>query len=205
MDASELTLEGLLHDLNNVFQTISENADLLQSDPKWKKVAATLSRHAKRGRRIVDSINETSRPSGELAPVAESAIQFAQDYLECIRATPVEFSCDVEPGFRLTGISAAWERVLVNLLLNSAQAGAKRVTIAARDSEIAIADDGPGIAGDLLPHVFEPHVSTKSTMSGLGLSIVRSIVEKNGGAVTAANREGGGAIFTIRLSRSAAA
>ncbi|HXF27091.1 MAG TPA: HAMP domain-containing sensor histidine kinase [Bryobacteraceae bacterium] len=205
MDVSDLSPEALLHDLNNVFQTILESAGALQADPKWKKTAATLTRSANRGRRIVGSINESSRSSGDLAPVAESAIQFAQDYLECIRAAPVNFSCDIEPGFRLTGISAAWERVLVNLLLNSAQAGATRVSIAAREREIAIEDDGPGISCELLLRIFEPHVSTKSTMSGLGLSIVRSIVEKNGGTVTAANREGGGAVFTIRLHRTAAA
>ncbi|MGH9614263.1 MAG: sensor histidine kinase [Bryobacteraceae bacterium] len=205
MDVSDLSPEALLHDLNNVFQTILESAGALQADPKWKKTAATLTRSANRGRRIVDSINESSRPSGDLAPVAESAIQFAQDYLECIHATPVEFSCDVESGFRLTGSPAAWERVLVNLLLNSAQAGAKRASIAAHKNEIVIEDDGAGISGDLLPRIFEPHVSTKPAMSGLGLSIVQSIVEKNGGVVSAANRGGGGAVFTIRLNRAAAA
>ena len=205
MDVSDLSPEALLHDLNNVFQTILESAGALQADPKWKKTAATLTRSANRGRRIVDSINESSRPSGDLAPVAESAIQFAQDYLECIHAAPLEFSCDIEPGFRLPGISAAWERVLVNLLLNSAQAGAARVSIAARKNEIVIEDDGPGIPPELLPRIFEAHVSTKSAMSGLGLSIVRSIVEKNGGTVTAANREGGGAVFSIHLHRAAAA
>ena len=60
MAVADLTLEGLIHDLNNVFQTIGENADLLESDPKWQKVAQTLQRSVHRGQRIVHSILETT-------------------------------------------------------------------------------------------------------------------------------------------------
>jgi signal transduction histidine kinase len=88
---------------------------------------------------------------------------------------------------------------LVNLILNAAQAGASRVEIAARPGEIRIEDDGPGISADVLPYIFEPHVSTKPERSGLGLSIVRSIVAKNGGTVAAHNRDRGAA-FTIRMT-----
>ena len=94
---------------------------------------------------------------------------------------------------------AGWERVLVNLFLNSAQAGAKNIHIQARDNEIVVSDDGPGISPELLPRIFQPRVSTKSIMSGLGLTVVRSIVEQNGGKVTAANGAGGGAVFTMQV------
>ena len=80
-----------------------------------------------------------------------------------------------------------WERVLVNLFLNSAQAGAKNIHIQARENEIVVSDDGPGISAELLPRIFQPRVSTKSIISGLGLYVVQSIVEQNGGTVTAAN------------------
>jgi len=89
--------------------------------------------------------------------------------------------------------------VLVNLFLNSAQAGAKNIRIEAHQGEIIVSDDGPGIAPELLPTIFEPRVSTKSIISGLGLYVVQSIVEQNGGSVTAANSAGGGAVFTMRI------
>ncbi len=199
MDGADFTLEGLIHDLSNVFQTIQESAELLASDPKWKRLSGTLERSVARGRRIAGSIAESSRPPAELASIASSAIEFAQDYLQCIRAREVSFTQDIDPGFRLTGNPAAWERVLVNLLLNAAQAGAASVRIRAANRVIVIEDDGTGIAADVLPRIFEPHVSTKSARSGLGLSIVRSLAAKNGASVKAENRRRGAA-FTIELS-----
>lgn len=199
MDVADLTLEGLVHDLNNVFQTIGESAELLGEDPKWIKLAHTLQRSVDRGQRIVHSILESNRTGGELAPVIENATQFCRDYLECANGPRIEFTDEIDPQFRLKGDAAQWERVLVNLFLNSAQAGAKNIRIQARDGQIVVSDDGPGISPELLPRIFQPRVSTKSIISGLGLYVVQSIVEQNGGSVSATNGQAGGAVFTMQV------
>jgi signal transduction histidine kinase len=199
MAVADLTLEGLVHDLNNVFQTIAESAELLEDDPRWEKLAHTLQRNADRGHRIAHSILETNRSATELAPIIENATQFCQDYLECANRLKMEFSREIDAEFRLKGDPAGWERVFVTLFLNSAQAGAKNIRIRAHGNEIVVSDDGPGIALDLLPRIFQPRVSTKSIISGLGLYVVLSIVEQNGGSVTAANGPNGGAIFTLSI------
>jgi signal transduction histidine kinase len=199
MAVAELTLEGLVHDLNNVFQTIGESAELLEDDPKWEKLAHTLQRCAGRGYRIAHSILEQNRSAAELAPIIENASQFCQDCLECANRTKMEFYSEIDPAFHLKGDEAGWERVFVNLFLNSAQAGAKKIRICAHGDKIVVSDDGPGISLDLLPRIFHPRVSTKSIISGLGLYVVQSIVEQNGGSVTAENGPDGGAIFTLSL------
>jgi signal transduction histidine kinase len=199
MAVVDLTLEGLVHDLNNVFQTISESAELLEDDPKWENLAHTLQRSADRGHRIAHSILETNRSPIELAPIIENASQFCQDYLECANRPKLEFSSEIDADFRLKGDAAGWERVFVNLFLNSAQAGAREIRIRAQGNEIVVSDDGPGIALELLPTIFQPRVSTKSIISGLGLYVVQSIVEQNGGFVTAANGPNGGAVFTMSI------
>jgi signal transduction histidine kinase len=199
MAVADLTLEGLIHDLNNVFQTIGESADLLESDPKWQKVAHTLQRSVHSGQRIVHSILETTGTATDLVPVIENAVQFCRDYLECANSPRIEFSHSIDAQFHLRGDPAQWERVLVNLFLNSAQAGAKNIHVQARQREIVISDDGPGISAELLPRIFQPRVSTKSIISGLGLYVVQSIVEQNGGTVTAGNGPSGGAVFTLHV------
>jgi signal transduction histidine kinase len=199
MAVADLTLEGLVHDLNNVFQTIAESAELLEDDPKWEKLAHTLQRSAGRGHRIAHSILETNRSATDLAPIIENSSQFCQDYLECANRPKLEFCTEIDSNFRLKGDGAGWERVFVNLFLNSAQAGAKNIRIRAHGNHIVVSDDGPGIALDLLPRIFQPRVSTKSIISGLGLYVVQSIVEQNGASVTAENGVGGGAIFTLSL------
>ena len=202
-ESADLTLKGLVHDLNNVFQTIGEGAELLGSDPKWGKLALTLLRSVDRGQRIVHSILETNRSGTELAPVVEGSIQFSKDYLECIHGPKLEFSQDLDPGFHVQGHAAAWERVLVNLFVNAAEAGAHSVQVDAHHGEIVVRDDGPGIVPELLPRIFQPRVSTKSILSGLGLYVVRSLVEQSGGSVTAENCAAGGALFRIRVVTAA--
>jgi len=199
MAVADLTLEGLVHDLNNVFQTIAESAELLEDDPRWEKLAHTLQRSAGRGHRIAHSILETNRTAIELVPIIENASLFCQDYLECANRPKMDFASEIDAEFRLKGDGAGWERVFVNLFLNSAQAGAKNIRIRAHGTEIVVSDDGPGIALELLPTIFNPRVSTKSIISGLGLYVVQSIVEQNGGSVMAANGLTGGAIFTLSL------
>ncbi|HTW66120.1 MAG TPA: HAMP domain-containing sensor histidine kinase [Bryobacteraceae bacterium] len=199
MAVADLTLEGLVHDLNNVFQTIAESVELLEDDPKWEKLAHTLQRSADRGHRIAHSILETNRTSIELSPIIENATLFCHDYWECANRPKMDFFAEIDPEFRLKGDAAGWERVFVNLFLNSAQAGAKKIRIRAQRNEIVVSDDGPGISVELLPRIFQPRVSTKSIISGLGLYVVQSIVEQNGGTVTAANGPNGGAVFTMRI------
>jgi len=201
---TELTLEGLLHDLNNVFQTMGEGVELLSSDPKWAKLAAALQRSIERGRRIAHSIVEQKLLSAELDAVLDNAVEFVGDYLEAVHGPAVTFQRQIEAGFRVPGDPAAWERVFVNLFLNSAEAGGRVIRVAASGDEITIRDDGAGVEPALLPTIFQPHVSTKPILSGLGLYVVRSIVEESGGTVTAANSEDGGAVFRIQLSGVAA-
>jgi two-component system NtrC family sensor kinase len=67
--------------------------------------------------------------------------------------------------------------------------------------QIRVRDDGAGIAPDILPHIFEPFLTTKETGRGvgLGLAISRGIVERHSGRVDVASELGHGTTFTITL------
>jgi len=75
--------------------------------------------------------------------------------------------------------------VLVNLLENARQAGARQVTVEVAGDGLAVTvtDDGRGVAPETLPRVFEPAFSTTSSGSGLGLAIARRLVESWGGEI----------------------
>jgi signal transduction histidine kinase len=95
--------------------------------------------------------------------------------------------------------------VFANLLRNAREAmpqgGRLIVTARAVDGgiETSVADTGIGIPSDRLGRVMEPLYSTKARGLGLGLSIARAILEKNGGSLRVASEPGRGSTFTVFL------
>ena len=98
-------------------------------------------------------------------------------------------------------------QVIHNMLQNaqdalSAQEDGEIVVITRRDGENALLlfrDNGPGFPAEVLSRAFEPYFTTKSRGTGLGLAMVKKIVDEHGGEVRLSNREGGGAEVRIRL------
>lgn len=198
----DLRVSGLVHDLNNVFQTLTEAAGLLADDPQAAYLSAAILRSVERGRNLAASIEAIEEPSAPFESILKDAISFVEDS-QIGRGARIRFTRSIERGIELRR-NWAWERVLINLFSNAVRAMPEGGTIhvAARQRngsiEIVVRDDGPGIEPAILRNLFKPHVSTRG--SGLGLHIVKTIVEQDGGEVRAANREDGpGAEFTISI------
>lgn len=139
---------------------------------------------------------------GDLAEVVNHAVERVR-----LRAPGVAFDVDVEP-WLVFGEPPLLERAVTNLLDNSAKWSPPggTVQIRLRDGVLTIADEGPGIADDDLPHIFDRfYRSTEARTlpgSGLGLSIVRRAADRHGGSVEAKSPNSGGALFTMRIPGS---
>ena len=98
--------------------------------------------------------------------------------------------------------------VLLNVFENARLAGARRVEITVREEEqkaiIAAVDNGSGISAAVMPRIFEPHFSTRTTGSGLGLAVSRRLIESWGGEIGITSEEGVGTRVLIVLMRSEA-
>jgi signal transduction histidine kinase len=207
-------LPGLLHDLNNIFQTLVDAADLLSEDQRWQPISAAILRSVERGRRVTLSLQAARGPGVPFRAILENAIAFVEDAMLAARRPAIRFTCNVEPDIELPG-NWAWERVLLNLFLNAMRAmpqggeiqvEARRAYDAASGNSVCVVvrDSGCGIPEEILDRLFEPDVSTKTaegkTAGGLGLQVVESIVHQEGGSVRAANRtDSPGAEFTITI------
>jgi len=128
----------------------------------------------------------------------------------------VQFRLSPEPDLpTVIGDSVQLQQVVLNLVLNAVEAAqaSPRIrevvlgTSAARSGEeveVFVRDTGPGLSTEAKLRAFEPFYSTKQHGLGMGLAIVRTIVERHRGQVHAENGNGGGANFRVRLPIEAA-
>lgn len=212
-------LSEVAHELANPLTAILAFAeDLLHAEPavEQREALMVIRHQARRSRLLLRGLLDTVR--GEDHPVAR--IRFDPTVLIERMAAVVardceerglDFFCVRTPDLpSLVGDEAALEQVLANLLRNACQATPRggQVSLAAqvrgRLLEFVIRDSGPGIAPEVMNHIFEPFYTTKPAGegTGLGLSISQGIVRKHRGILTAENipeAEGGGARFVVAL------
>jgi len=148
----------------------------------------------------------------EPADLAELLRRTAETFAAAAGNRGVKMELALEPAeIRLD--PGRMRQVVVNLLDNAIRHARSRVQVRSwREAErvcFSIEDDGPGIAPEDLPHVFDRFYradlarNRSSGGSGLGLAIVKAIVEAHGGSVQASNAPDGGAVFTVCLPPSA--
>lgn len=145
----------------------------------------------------------TVRRLTPLAPGLKSTLALVRHRLPP-RVTVHESYADVPD---VLCVPAELNQVFINLLMNAIDAlptgGNLWLAIDVADGavRVTIRDDGAGIAPELLPHVFEPFVTSKEAGhgTGLGLAISHTIVARHHGTIEAGNAHGGGALFTMRF------
>jgi PAS domain S-box-containing protein len=119
----------------------------------------------------------------------------------------LDLSSEVPP---VKGDNVQLQQVILNLMLNafSAMSGAdygeRRMTVRTQSKDnvnvrIEVEDSGTGISEEKLESIFDPFITSKPEGLGMGLSICRSIIERHGGRISAANNPDGGATFSIVL------
>lgn len=215
MDALGRLSGGIAHDFNNILTSIINSTELAIEDVEpdsmvFKDLERVLKASA-RGSQMVKKILSFSRPSKEEFKAVEMQTAISEG-LELLKAsTPgnirLERDLDAGKGVRCLADPTQIHQILMNLCTNALQAigsragviqvqirrtvingeDARNLTIdPGRFLHLSVADNGPGIATDLLDKIFDPFFTTKEkgAGSGLGLSMVHGIVINHGGAVT---------------------
>jgi signal transduction histidine kinase len=200
------------HDLRNPLSVIESSLYILrrrmQDDPRASKHVEKIAHQIDECDAIITHLLEMARNQ---APRRERVM--AADLLDsAIETARIPDSFTIERhGFAdlvLWLDAALIKQALVNVLINAVQAqrDGGHITVNARvdgdQVEIAVSDAGPGFDPDTLPLIFEPLVTTKSSGTGLGLALVKSVMERHGGHVSANNRAAGGAEVRLYLPNS---
>lgn len=203
----------IAHEIRNPLATIGGFAHAISSRPmpeeRVRDNAKIIYDEVRRLERMLSGIMDFSRPAHPVpvrqslnAAVARTVRMLAEQFAPRVI---VEFSPD--PGGPLAAFDAGQiEQVLINLVRNAAEAmgeaeGQVRIATAVRGAAavISIADDGPGIAGDLLERIFEPFFTTRKGGTGLGLAVCRQIIAEHGGELRVESVPGEGTTFRAVL------
>ena len=193
--------------------------DAPSADPESRRFLEIIERHTLRMERLVKDLLRLARLDAGQETLEHAAISLdtlvggVEAELEAdLAARRMRVTLDAAPdATAIAGDPAKLHDALRNLIENAVHYGAEgtAVEITARrddaDLVLTIADRGPGIPPGDLGRIFERFYRVDRSRArdpggtGLGLAIVKHLIGLHGGTVSAANRDGGGAVFTLRL------
>lgn len=200
---------GIGHDLRNPLSVIDSSLYLLRrrigEDDRAAHHLTKIDDQVQHCSRIIESLLGMirERPAVRESVRARDLLEHAAGLVHLPPSVPVQVTAPDD--LTLAVEAPLLHQAIANLLTNAADAvgsGEGAIQLEARrgDGEtiIEVRDQGPGFAPEILPRAFEPLVTSRASGTGLGLALVRSIVHRHGGSVSAENLSGGGAV--VRLS-----
>ncbi len=207
-------LRAVSHDLRNPLQIVVLQTQRLQrqADERSRKPAAAILAASRRMDRMLRDLADAARTEGggiELAVRPVSLRPFVADLLDlsegALEAERVENAVPADVPQVLADPDRL-DRILANLVGNALKYSRDRVIVGARPEgthvHVTVADRGPGIAEGDLPRIFDRYYRGERHEGegiGLGLYIVRKLVEAHGGRIWAESRPGEGSTFTFTL------
>lgn len=207
----------LAHEIKNPLTPIQLSAERLQFKLADKlsngdadmlaRGTQTIINQVQSMKRMVDDFRDYARlPAPEVAPLdLNELIGEVLGLYESSSATiNTQLAADLPP---VLGDATQLRQIIHNLLRNAEDALEGRspgqigilTEAVGRSARLLISDNGPGFPVELLPRIFEPYVTTKARGTGLGLPIVKKIVEEHLGTIEITNSPEGGARIDIRL------
>lgn len=207
----------LAHEIKNPLTPIQLSAERLQfklADKLGNGDADMLARgtqtiinQVQSMKRMVDDFRDYARlPAPEVAPLELNDL--IREVLGLYESSSAAIESRLADGLPpVLGDATQLRQIIHNLLRNAEDALEGRpggrisivTEVAGRSARLMIGDNGPGFPAELLPRIFEPYVTTKARGTGLGLPIVKKIVEEHLGSIEISNAPEGGARIDIRL------
>ena len=197
------------HELRTPLTALVGEASLLNDHldrmpAESRRPAELLIADVGRLRRLVEDLMEISRFDAGAESVRAEEVDVPALVRAAVRARGWGDSVAVEgDGLRVTSDPRRLERIVANLVDNAFEHGGSRVTVRIQDGEVEVADDGPGIAPEHLPHLFERFYKADASRSGGGTGLGLAIAQENarllGGDLAVESRPGQGSRFTLRL------
>lgn len=214
LEAVSALSAGLAHDFNNILTAILANISLareeLPANSELSQFLQAAEESTLRGKVLTDHLMTFANPNNKAKTESETALMLKSFVDSVVCNSEVTVKYEIDPNLPKLQIKAdAFEKVVQNIVHNALQAmkpeGVLRITSKLTENMLTIsfADNGSGIESKDLGSVFNPYWTTRTGRSGLGLTIVYSILKKNGGSIDIASQSGIGTEVKISLPTEA--
>lgn len=204
---------GVAHEIKNPLTSIKGAADILvdkETSPRERdEFGSILRNEVKRIDSTVTEFLDFARPKEtrrrelDLSEALRTSIRQIEVHA---RREQVRVESSIAEGIKVNGDPQKLHQMTLNLALNAIQAspeaGAVFIALDRPGSDFAklsISDEGPGVKEGDLPRIFEPFFTTKPTGTGLGLALVKSIVDSHEGEIEVDSKPGRGTTITVSL------
>jgi len=195
----QLSAERLMHKLHDRLDA--------EGQAMLARATRTIVNQVEAMKRLVNAFRDYARlPAPQLAALDLNAL--IEDVLNLYESTPLQIRTELARGLPpVLGDAAQVRQIIHNVLQNAEDALAgdddgQLLILTRQEGERAlllVRDNGPGFPPQMLARAFEPYFTTKSRGTGLGLAMVKKIVDEHGGEVRLTNREHGGAEVRVFL------
>jgi len=198
----------VIHDLKNFVSMLSlvvQNAERHMANPAFQKDAmATIADTVAKMKALSDRLSAARQQSVELRPEPLRLIECAREVAANLASNGARVEVGGGEDVVVRADREQLGKVLTNLLLNAAEAGAKRIAVSATSESgmgvLSVADDGAGMEREFLERrLFKPFATTKKKGLGIGLYQSKTIIEAHGGRLEADSAPGLGTTFRLRL------
>ena len=227
LESSEAMKDGFIsnvsHELKTPLSSISANCEILQDptlsqEERDERIRVILKSVRKLSSLVTDILKLNKLESQGIYPekktfdLSASLASSILLHIDKCEEKDIEFSCCVEDDVRVKGdpdlLDIVWNNLIANAVKFTPGGGKISVSLSSgeEDVTVSVSDTGVGISSEAIPHIFDRFYqcdpSRQTEGNGLGLSLVKRVLEISGGKIEVESKEGVGSVFTVSLPKN---
>lgn len=210
-------IANVSHEIKTPLSVIQNYATALSDntldESARREYSATLNKAARRLTALVSDVLKLSKLENNELSVTKKKVEVGESVRECLlgyeevlESKQIELECEIEDGAINSDASClalVWNNLISNAVKFTERGGKIRVTVADKGRTVIVSDNGCGMTREVGAHIFDKFYQGDTSHSGegngLGLALVKKVIDVLGGEISVSSEVGKGSAFTVKL------